>query len=159
MRRVASILAGFALAASFYMLLIDTVDLPELYAMLGVSGLAAAAFEVSRERDVAAMSFDRHWFVRAWRPLAAIPRQIGLVSWEAVKQLIAPRRRRGAFRAIPFAMGGPERGDGRVAAAEGFGSLAPNTIVVGVDPETELLLVHQLRAGGGREELDVLGIG
>ncbi|MCW3018653.1 MAG: hypothetical protein JWN10_961, partial [Solirubrobacterales bacterium] len=49
------------------------------------------------------------------------------------------------------------RDAGRRALAESFGSLAPNTIVIGVDPERDLLLVHQLRGGGGR--VDVLELG
>jgi hypothetical protein len=66
---------------------------------------------------------------------------------------------RGQFRAIPFKTGAGEDDRGRVALTELVGSLAPNTIVIGADAETELLLVHQLRRNGGREEIDVLGLG
>ena len=48
---------------------------------------------------------------------------------------------------------------GRRALAESLGSFAPNTIIVGVDAERELLLGHQLRPGGGDEAIDVLGLG
>jgi hypothetical protein len=40
-----------------------------------------------------------------------------------------------------------------------LGSLAPNTVVIGVDPDRDLLLVRQLHRQGGREQLDVLGLG
>jgi hypothetical protein len=40
-----------------------------------------------------------------------------------------------------------------------LGSLAPNTIVIGIDDERDLMLVHQLRRDGGRDELDVLELG
>jgi hypothetical protein len=43
--------------------------------------------------------------------------------------------------------------------SEAFGSLAPNTVVLGIDTERELLLVHQLRRNGRPEDLDVLRVG
>jgi hypothetical protein len=39
------------------------------------------------------------------------------------------------------------------------GSLAPNTIVIGVDADSGLLLVHQLRRNGDRDDIDVLELG
>ena len=48
---------------------------------------------------------------------------------------------------------------GRRALAESLGSFAPNTIVVGVDPEQELILGHQLRRRGGDEAIDILDLG
>lgn len=61
---------------------------------------------------------------------------------------------------MPFRGGGDGSDDvGRRALAEGLGSLAPNTIVIGIDGENDLLLVHQLHRSGGREQLDVLELG
>jgi hypothetical protein len=78
----------------------------------------------------------------------------------AIAQLRHPQPTRGVFRAVPFRSGDDEaREGGRRALAESFGSLAPNTIVIGVDPERELLLGHQLRPGGGAEAIDVLELG
>lgn len=48
---------------------------------------------------------------------------------------------------------------GRCGLAESFGSLAPNTIIVGVDRERELILAHQLRRSGGREAINLLELG
>lgn len=159
MRRAGHISVGVALAAAFYMLLIDTVDLPELAAAAVVVALAGLAHQVSLQKADSEVEFEFRWLRRAWRPLAGVPRQILLVSREALLQLVSPRRERGRFRAVPFRAGSGERGHGRVAMAEGFGSLAPNTIVIGVDPETGLLLVHQLHVTGDRRELDVLELG
>jgi hypothetical protein len=61
---------------------------------------------------------------------------------------------------VPFACGDDEaREIGRRALAESLGSFAPNTIIIGVDPERELLLGHQLRRRGGSEAIDILGLG
>jgi hypothetical protein len=48
---------------------------------------------------------------------------------------------------------------GRRALAEWFGSFAPNTIIIGVDAERELILGHQLHLAGGDEAIDVMGLG
>ncbi len=157
-------LAGFALAAllaaAFYMALIDTVDLPELYAAIGAVVLAAAGFEAARRQGIAEARVSARWLAGGWRVIASVPRQIVWVSWEALAQLVAPRNRRGTLRAVTFRAGGEGSSDvGRRALAEGLGSLAPNTIVIGIDEERDLLLVHQLRHSGGREQLDVLELG
>ena len=47
----------------------------------------------------------------------------------------------------------------RRALAEAVGSLTPNTIVIGVDEERNLILGHQLRRSGGADGVDVLGLG
>jgi hypothetical protein len=151
---------GWALGGAFYMVLIDTVDLPELYAAIGAVLLAGAAYEAARRQGLAEARVSPGWVARGWRVIASVPRQILLVSWEAFAQLVAPRQTRGSLRAVPFRAGGEGSLDvGRRALAEGLGSLAPNTIVIGIDGDHDLLLVHQLHRSGGREELDVLELG
>jgi multisubunit Na+/H+ antiporter MnhE subunit len=160
MKHRASALLGVLIGGAFYLLLIDTVSTPELYAGLAAVLLAAAGFEVSREIGLAEATFAPSWLGRAWRVLVRVPLHIVLVSWTAVAQLLAPRGVRGRFRAVPFRAGGEDpRNVGRRALSEALGSLAPNTIVVGIDPDENLLLVHQLHVHGGREELDSLGLG
>ena len=69
---------------------------------------------------------------------------------------------------VPAHVGTPTPGYGyeggaydttRRALAKGAGSFAPNSYVVGVDAERELLLVHQLDPSGGASELDPLELG
>ena len=64
------------------------------------------------------------------------------------------------LRAIPFRHGSEQnaRDAARRALAESLGSLAPNTIVIGIDPERDLILAHQLRCRGGVDDVDVLGL-
>ena len=50
------------------------------------------------------------------------------------------------MRAIRFRGTGPDAVDNaRRALAEGLGSFAPNTVVIGVDERRNVLLAHQLR--------------
>ncbi|HEY1568078.1 MAG TPA: hypothetical protein VGF68_13710 [Solirubrobacteraceae bacterium] len=160
LRSLAGSMWGVVLAAAFYLVLIDTVDLPELYAGAGAVILAAAAYEAARRQGVAEARVSPRWMARGGRVIASLPRQIAWVSWQALAQLAAPRETRGTLRAVRFRAGGEGSSDvGRRALAEGLGSLAPNSIVVGIDDERDLLLVHQLRRHGGREELDPLELG
>jgi len=160
MKHPASALIGVLIGGAFYLLLIDTVSSPELYAGAGATLLAAAAFEVSREIGLAEASLSPRWLARSWRVLVRVPLHILLVSRIAIAQLLAPRAFRGRFRTVPFKAGDDSPRDvGRRALSEALGSLAPNTIVVGIDPDRDLLLVHQLHVHGDRTELDSLGLG
>ena len=84
-----------------------------------------------------------------------------LVCGEAISQLFdaAPDRRGRFLRRRSRRATTTRAAAGRRALAESLGSLAPNTIVIGVDPERKLLLVHQLHARADRDELDVLRLG
>lgn len=159
-RRAASLLAGFIGAGSFYLLLIDITDLPELYAGAGAAALAALLFEACREQGFAEVAIRPRMLARAWRAPAKVPGDIWQVSIVAVQQLLSPARRRGGLRAFRFEHGGREGAcdAGRRALAESLGSFAPNTVVIGIDPERNLILAHQLRRSGGVEEIDVLGL-
>ncbi|HEY1511335.1 MAG TPA: hypothetical protein VGF93_20170 [Solirubrobacteraceae bacterium] len=159
MRRIAITLAGFALAGGFYLLLVDTTSLPELCVLVAVALLSAVAFEASREQGFPEAQFSAAWLKRGWRAIVRVPVDAAVLCREAIAQLRHRERVRGEFRAVPFRSGDSEQDRGRLALTEIVGSLAPNTIVIGVDPDTELLLVHQLRRSGGREQLDVLELG
>jgi len=161
MRRVATASLGFVLGFGFYLLLIDTATAPELYAAAVVAIVCALAFEVSREQGIAEARFRMGEVGRIWRALAEVPVQVALVTAEICAQLLSPRRTgRGRLRAVPFKAGTDRpRDTGRRALAEAAGSLAPNTIVIGIDPDTDLLLVHELRHRRGRAGLDPLELG
>jgi hypothetical protein len=158
MRRAAIALAGFAFAAAFYLVLVDTTSLPEIYVLIAVALLAAIGFEAAREQGFPEARISPRWLTRGWRAVARVPSETLLLCGEAILQIRRRDPRRGEFRAIPFQGGEGERDRGRFAITEIVGSLAPNTIVIGIDPDSELLLVHQLKRTGGPDQLDVLGL-
>lgn len=161
-RRLAAWSAAWLFAIALYLLLIDTTDLPELIVAVGAAAIAATGFELAREQQTAGGLRARlRWLGRIHRPLLKAPSDIVFVSLLAFRQLVRPRSVNGVFRSVPFRSGD---GDdtletGRRALAESLGSFAPNTIIVGVDAERELLLGHQLRQSGGDDAIDVLGLG
>jgi hypothetical protein len=151
---------GILIGGGFYLLLIDTASLPELYAMAGVALACGLLFLISREQDFTEARVTPALFAGIWRLALKIPLDIALVSWDALAQLVRPRATRGEFRAVRFgAVEQTGEQAGRRAIAEALGSMAPNTIVLGVDAERGLLLVHQLHRQGPPEDLDVLRLG
>lgn len=158
--RTAAWSIAWVLAGALYLLLIDVTDLPELIVGAGAAAIAATAFELAREERIAGLVRPRlSWLVRAHRPLLKVPVDVAALSVVAVRQLVRPRPVNGVFRAVPFRCTNEEHEFGRLALAESLGSFAPNTIIVGVDLERQLILGHQLRPGGGAESIDVLGLG
>ncbi len=151
---------AWVFAAAVYLLLIDITDLPELIVGVGAAVLAATGAELAREQHLAGLAARLRWLARLPRPILKAPSDIAIVSAVAVRQLLAPRAVTGGFRAVPFRCGPDEALEtGKQALAESLGSFAPNTIIIGVDPERELILAHQLHRTGGAEEIDVMGLG
>jgi hypothetical protein len=151
---------GWLFSAALYLLLIDITDEPELLVGAGAAILAATALELVREQGVVGEGLRIRWLARSYRPLLRIPVDIALVSFAAIRQLGRRESARGVFRVTPFRSAESEPLKlGQHGLALGFGSLAPNTIVIGVDEQRELILVHQLIERGGRAAIDVLELG
>lgn len=153
--------AAFLFGGAFYLLLIDTTSSPELYAGGVATLLAALVVTVAWRNGLRGVHTKPSWVARGWRAIAAIPADVFWVSAAAVAQLVAPRPARGELRAVSFRYGSAESGAdmGRRALAESVGTLAPNTIVIGIDEEHDLILAHQLRRSGGRDSIDVMRLG
>jgi hypothetical protein len=159
-RRVLAWSLGSLIAAAFYLLLIDITDLPELLVGAGAAMLAATGMELAREQGLVGESIRLRWFSRLYRPLLKVPGDIALVSFAALRQLTRRDARVGRFRAVSFSCTGDETlMSGRHALAEASGSFAPNTFVIGVDEDREVILAHQLWPTGGRDAIDLLELG
>ena len=150
-------------SAALYWLLIDTRQPPELIVGVVVAALAATGAELARAQAIVGPSIRARWLLRIHRPLLNVPSDVVSVCTLAISQLLSLRRRPasvGVFRAFPFACDDERsRDSGRHAMVESFGSFAPNTIIVGIDEDREMILGHQLKREGGREAIDVLELG
>ncbi|MGO9820199.1 MAG: hypothetical protein ACLPTJ_06055 [Solirubrobacteraceae bacterium] len=160
LRRASAFFVCWLAAGALYLLLIDITDLPELIVGAGAALLAAAGFELAREQRISDLSTKARWLGRLYEPLLRVPSDVIALSLVALRQLVHPKAVNGEFRAVRFHCGEDERLEtGKWALAESFGSFAPNTIIVGVDPERELILGHQLRRSGRTQAIDVLELG
>jgi Na+/H+ ion antiporter subunit len=160
LRRLLAWSIGWVFAGALYLLLIDTTSLPELIVGAGAAVIAATGLELARGQRIVGERIRPRWLAAAYRPVLRVPADVVLVSWVAIRQLFHRRGAHGAFRAAPFRCGDQhELESGRAALAQALGSFAPNTIVVGVDPDRELVLAHQLYRRGGDEAIDVMELG
>jgi len=128
--------------------------------LAGVAAACGVGFQLAREERVIEARVLPWWLLRGWRLAWGIPRDIAIICWAALAQLVRPAPVRGRFRARRYrAVEETPVDAGRRAITEVIGSIAPNTIVVGVDADRGLLLVHQLRPQGSPEDLDVTRLG
>lgn len=149
MTRARSALVGLLIAAPFYWLLVDTMYEPDLIAGGVAVVIAAAAFSAAYLESERSAAIRLRWLSIALRETAKVPRGIVVVCREILSQAVAPRARRGVIEVDPFDAGEGSAYDlGRRALAEGFHSFAPDTVVIGVDSDSDRLLIHRL--GGGR---------
>jgi len=161
-RRALSWTVGWIFAAALYLLLIDITELPELLVGAGAAILAATGMELAREQAIVGERVRGAWLRRIPRAFAAVPADIVKLTAVALGGL---RRLRvaepvGGFCALEFAGTEDEEHEaGRRALAEVFGSLSPNTVVVGIDDRRHLIVAHQLRPDGRRSSIDPLRLG
>jgi multisubunit Na+/H+ antiporter MnhE subunit len=150
-------LIAFVFSFALWMVHDDSAKLPELLAGVGVAALAATGTELVRRQRVAGIAILPRFLRRAPVLIPSAIRDCVTLTRLAFQQLARPQAVRGKTVALPFAHGGdvpPEAG--RRALAQGLGSFAPNTIVVGVDPERNVLIAHQLAATSKPSDLDPL---
>jgi hypothetical protein len=145
MTRARSALLGLLIAAPFYWLLIDTNYVPDLVAGAVAALLAAAAYSAAHLEPTESARIKLRWFGFALREIAKVPAGVMVVAREIMLQTVHPRRSRGRLEAEAFEGGDGDALDlGRRALAEGMRSFAPNTVVIGVDPESDQLIQHRL---------------
>jgi multisubunit Na+/H+ antiporter MnhE subunit len=150
-------LAWWAAMFAFYLALVDTRQHPEL--VLGSIVAAAGASAAVAIRSARSLRASLAPGLLRLLPAAiwSLVSQSVLVLGFLVGRL-AGRGRPASFRTAPFRGGGDGPRDvGRRALSEGLGSLGPNTIVIGIDRERDLIVVHQLARRD--DQLDPLGLG
>jgi hypothetical protein len=138
-RRVIAWLAWFGGLLILWLLLVGTVADTELIAGLFAAAIGATAVEVVHAQGLLRYRVEWRWLKRTPSQVARVVPDFFLV----LGTLARPRR--GAFRTLEFPTGGERAVDrGRRAWAGFASSLAPNRLVVDVDPDTGRVLVHDL---------------
>src|SRR3954447_15034809 len=149
-------LLAWLAAAALWMVLADSVRPAEVLAGAFVATLAATGFEVVRRERVAAQSFMPGLSVRVWRVLLKIVPDVARLTRAAFIQLFEREPVRGRVLAMRFGHGDDHPDDRAYrAVATGLGSIAPNSIVIGADPEG-VIYVHQLEPTRKPSDLDPL---
>ena len=132
----------------------DSVATDELLAGAGAAALAALLAEFASEQAGARLRTRIRWFVPAVRLPADVARDTGIVFAALWRRLAHGEQPPSAFAEVPARFGPPTaEGTTRRALLVGGRSLAPNTFVLGLDAERNVMVVHQLVPAdeGGRQ--------
>ena len=154
-------IAALARAAAFFglwVLLVDAVDEPNLLAG-AVSALVAAVLATALQSHRSVHARLRPAMLRrAYRPLLLLVTDSVRVTAALFRRLVLRRDIRGSFRAVRYrASGGDPDDTARRLLSEWGASVAPNRYAIGVDPDRDALIVHELVPARG--PLDPLELG
>jgi multisubunit Na+/H+ antiporter MnhE subunit len=145
-RRLPTWLAWWALLMSLWVAVDDSLASDELLAGAAAAALAALVAEVVSHQAAVTYRIKLRWLPRA----LSLPGQVAGDTWAVFALLARVIARRtppphGEFREIPVRYGDDTPlGVTRRVLLTGARSLAPNEFVLGMDPERDVMVVHQL---------------
>jgi multisubunit Na+/H+ antiporter MnhE subunit len=146
-RRIGSWFIWWFLMMSFWVMLDDSVATDELLAGAGAAALAALLAELVTYQAASRFRMRVEWLLPALRLPGEVARDMVIVYAALWRRLAGGQQPDSAFAELPTRFGDdtPE-GVSRRTLLIGGRSLAPNTFVLGIDPERDVMVVHQLVA-------------
>ncbi|MGH3170959.1 MAG: Na+/H+ antiporter subunit E [Trebonia sp.] len=153
-RRALTWLAWWVLMMAFWVMIDDSLQFDELLAGAGAAAISAFAAEaVAYQADI------RIRVRPGWRAAAEVFRLPGHVARDTlivfgalVRTLVTGRPPDGGFAEVPVDYGEDTPfGESKRVLLIGARSLAPNTFVLGLDSERDVMVVHHLVRPQGEE--------
>ncbi len=147
-RRVGSWLVWWVLMMSFWVMIDDSVQIDELLAGAGAAALAAVFAELVTYQAATRFRMRTGWLGSALRLPGQVVADTIIVYRALWRRLAHGEQPPSAFLELPARFGDdtPE-GVTRRTLLIGGTSLAPNTFVLGLDRERDVMVVHRLVAG------------
>ena len=153
-------LVWWAVCAALWLLLDDTVALPEVVDGAIAAAIGASAATLVRARSHVQFRVEPGWARRWWRPLAHLVGDLPELARALARALAGGDRDPGRVRAVEFAVRADARARAaQVALASVAGSVAPSTVVIAVDEEGRQLIFHELTPRQDRARADPLELG
>src|SRR3954453_13926228 len=98
--------AWWVVLAAFWLLLVDTVKAPELYAGAVAAALGASFMTAVRAQRIVAFRPRLRWLIALPVLLPRSAADMGLLAGALARRLVLRREVRGQFRVVPFRHGG-----------------------------------------------------
>ena len=141
-------LATFAVLLGLWFLYVCTFNIPELLVGAGAAALAATATAVVEGQRFAQFSPRPKWLAlfltEPWYALTGTA-----AIWWALLKRIAGKPSEAQLKAIKFDAGGDDpESAARRALALTLTTIPPNFVVIGIDREHNLMLIHQVSPSG-----------
>jgi hypothetical protein len=144
LRRLRFWIAWYVPLVALWLAFVNTLAPEEVAVGLVAAAVAATAAEVVRTQELVRFRMDPRWL----RGLAGLPWQTVRDTWLLAVALwghLNGRPVRGVVRVVPFPSEADDaRSAARRALVTAVASVAPNTIVVGVEGAEGEMIVHQL---------------
>ncbi len=146
-RRVGSWLVWWVLMMSFWVMLDDSISTDELLAGAGAAALAAFLAELVTHQAGVRFRMRIGWVLPALRLPGEVARDMVTVYAALWRRLARGEQPPSAFLELPARFGddSPE-GVTRRTLLIGGTSVAPNTFVLGLDKDRDVMVVHRLVA-------------
>lgn len=146
--RVAAWLGWWILLMAFWVITDDSIAPDELLAGAGAAALAAVLVDLASHQATVTFSIRLAWLARAF----GLPRQVLIETWIVFvalwRRVARGEEPRSGFMAEPVEYG-PDTPPGRMRRAllVGAWSLAPNSFVLGLDRDRDVMVIHKLVVG------------
>ena len=138
---------------SFWVILDDSIATDELLAGAGAAAIGAFLAELVTYQAATRLRMRAEWAVPALRLPKEVARDTGIVFAALWRRLARGEEPASGFRALPVRYGdNTAGGKTRRALLTGGMSFAPNTFVLGIDQDRDVMIIHQLVVNQGEAE-------
>lgn len=149
-RRAGAWLVWWVLLMSFWVVLDNSIDTDELLAGAGAAALGAFLAEFALHQAATRFRMRIGWVI----PALALPGQVvsdtAIVFAALWRRLARGEQPPSGFRQVPVAYGSDTaEGETRRVLLVGGKSVAPNSFVLGLDAERDVMVIHQLVVNQG----------
>jgi len=145
--RAAAWFSWWVLLMALWVAVDDSLRSDELLAGAGAAALAALAAEIASHQAATRLKIRAGWLAKAFRLPGEVARDTWTVFAALARTLATRQPPRGGFRELPVRYGdATPLGVTRRVLLTGAYSLAPNTFVLGLDAERDVMVVHDLVA-------------
>jgi multisubunit Na+/H+ antiporter MnhE subunit len=144
-RRIGVWLLWWVLLMSFWVILDDSLALDELLAGAGAAALGALLAELVSHQAGARIRIRIRWLAPVLGLPGDVVRDTVIVFAALWRRLAHGQQPASGFREVPARFGAATaEGKSRRALLVAGRSVAPNTFVLGIDAERDVMVVHQL---------------
>ena len=133
----------FGASFCLWLLFVNTTKPHELWVAALASSLAASAAELVRSQPFAPFRPRVKWLLEAWREPWYILEGCASIFWALLKHFVKPEP--SVLREVVFEPGGADAASAaRRALAITFTTVPPNFVVLDIDLQKQIMLVHQV---------------
>ena len=149
-RRVGAWVVWWVLLMSFWVILDNSVESDELLAGAGAAALGATLAELAFYQASTRFRMRAEWVVPALSLPAQVARDTIIVFAALWRRLVHGEEPPSGFRQLPARYGSnTAEGETRRVLLIGGQSMAPNSFVLGIDADRDVMIIHQLVVNQG----------